>query len=150
MRKTNTTDYGPEPFVVEIGQAVLHNPNFRTALWTGKHFQVTLMHIPAGGELGLEINPGVDQLLRIEAGNGLVMMGRRQNLLNYQSRVSAGYAIIVPAGTWRNVVNTGKEPVTLFSVCAPPRTHGLCAGQKQTRMQMRRNWPQGRCAYKSF
>lgn len=49
-RMHNTTDYGPNPFVVNIERATLQNPYFRTALWTGKHLQLTLMSIPVGGD----------------------------------------------------------------------------------------------------
>lgn len=124
-RMYDTTDYGPEPFVVNIEKAASRNPYFRTTLWTGEHLQVTLMSIPAGGEIGLEIHPHVDQLLRIEAGTGLVKMGHSQDLLNYQSRVSDGCAIIVPAGTWHNIINIGNRPIKLYSIYAPPQhPHG--------------------------
>ena len=46
-------DYGGEPLIVNIDRLTKVNPNFRTALWTGEHLQVTLMSIPAGGEIGL-------------------------------------------------------------------------------------------------
>lgn len=47
------TDFGPEPFVVNIEQATCHNTNFRTALWTGDNLQLTLMSIPKDGEIGV-------------------------------------------------------------------------------------------------
>ena len=50
-------DYGGEPLIVNIDRLTKVNPNFRTALWTGEHLQVTLMSIPAGGEIGLEVHP---------------------------------------------------------------------------------------------
>ncbi len=63
-------DYGPKPFVVNINRATKQNNTFRTALWTGKHFQVTLMSLGIGEDIGLEIHPNVDQFLRIEQGVG--------------------------------------------------------------------------------
>src|SRR5690554_1039190 len=36
-------DYGPAPFSVNIEEATKQNTNFRTALWTGNHLQLTLM-----------------------------------------------------------------------------------------------------------
>ncbi|PEZ81265.1 cupin, partial [Bacillus cereus] len=59
------TDYGSEPFVVNINEATKQNNKYRTALWTGKHLQVTLMSINVGEDIGLEIHPNVDQFLRI-------------------------------------------------------------------------------------
>lgn len=132
MRMPDTTDYGPEPFVVNIERATLQNPYFRTTLWTGEHLQVTLMSIPVGGEIGLEIHPHVDQFLRIEAGTGLVKMGYSQDLLNYQSRVFDGYAVMVPAGTWHNMINIGNRPIKLYSIYAPPQhPHGTVHKTKE-------------------
>ena len=71
-------DYGNEPFVVNIEEAAEQNNTFRTALWTGRHLQVTLMSINVGEDIGLEIHPTVDQFLRIEEGQGLVQMGNTQ------------------------------------------------------------------------
>ncbi len=114
-----TVDYGPEPFVVDISKNTRQNPNFRTAFWTGKHLQVTLMSIPVGGEIGLESHPTLDQFLRIEAGCGVAMMGSHRNNLNFKKRVRDGYAVLIPAGTWHNLVNTGNMPIKLYSIYAP-------------------------------
>lgn len=119
------TDYGPNPYVVDIEQATLNNSNYRTALWTGGYLQVTMMYIPVGGEIGLEVHPDTDQFLRIEAGNGLVQMGSCSDSLNYQCHVYNGDAILVPAGTWHNVTNIGNEPLKLYTIYAPPHhPHG--------------------------
>jgi mannose-6-phosphate isomerase-like protein (cupin superfamily) len=115
------TDHGPEPFVININEASKQNKTYRTALWTGKHLQVTLMSIKPGEDIGLEIHPHVDQFLRIEQGEGIVQMGKRKNNLNFVRRVSDDFAIMVPAGTWHNVTNTGKNPLKLYSIYAPPQ-----------------------------
>lgn len=114
-------DYGPQPFVINIEEATKENKNFRTALWTGKHLQLTLMSIPVGGEIGLEIHPHLDQFIRIEEGEGLVMMGERKNCLDFRARVCDDFAFIIPAGTWHNLINTGKKPIKLYSIYAPPQ-----------------------------
>ncbi|MHC6178606.1 cupin domain-containing protein [Clostridium sp. JNZ X4-2] len=113
-------DYGPQPFVVNINEATEQNNNFRTALWTGKHLQVTLMSINVGDDIGLEMHPNVDQFIRVEEGQGLVRMGNRKDNLNFQRRVEDDFAIMVPAGTWHNVVNTGNKPLKVYSIYAPP------------------------------
>lgn len=41
-------DDGPDPCALDLKQAALENEKYREALWTGDHFQVTLMCIPAG------------------------------------------------------------------------------------------------------
>ena len=113
--------YGPEPFAANIERLTSQNPNFRTALWTGKHLQVTLMCIPVGSSIGLENHCDTDQFIRIESGCALVKMGKCKDNLDFQCRVSSGYAIVIPAGTWHNVVNTGCAPLKLYSIYAPPK-----------------------------
>ncbi|WP_245154038.1 cupin domain-containing protein [Jeotgalibacillus proteolyticus] len=117
---TPLTDYGPQPFVININAATKQNNTFRTALWTGKHLQVTLMSINPGEDIGLEIHPEVDQFLRIEQGRGMVQMGSDPNNLSYQRHVFDDSAIMIPAGTWHNVTNTGNIPLKLYSIYAPP------------------------------
>lgn len=114
------TDYGSQPFIVNINQFAKMNNSFRTALWTGDWLQVTLMSIPVGEDIGIEMHPDTDQLIKIEDGCARIMTGKSKNALNYQKTVSAGYALIIPAGTWHNVINTGKRPLKVFSVYAPP------------------------------
>jgi len=83
------------------------------------------MCIPPGGEIGLEKHPDTDQFLRVESGQGCAMMGPRQNMLNYRSRVDGDSAVFVPANTWHNVVNCGRAPLKLYSIYAPPHhPHG--------------------------
>ncbi|HHT83574.1 MAG TPA: cupin domain-containing protein [Clostridiales bacterium] len=114
-------DFGPRPFVVNIQRATLQNPNFRTALWTGEHLQLTLMSIPVGGEIGLESHSNLDQFLRLEAGFGLVKMGPSPDNLSYQATVSSGYVVLIPAGTYHNLINVGAKPIKLYSIYAPPQ-----------------------------
>lgn len=114
-------DYGPEPFVVNIEEITKENNTFRTALWTGKHLQLTLMSIPVGESIGLEIHPDTDQFIRLEQGDGLVQMGTDKNNLNFQRRVYNNYAFIIPAGTWHNLINIGNVPIKLYSIYAPPK-----------------------------
>lgn len=112
-------DFGPAPYVVNIEEATLQNPFFRRAIWTGSHLQLTLMCIPPNGEIGLEMHDNLDQFLRLEQGRGKVMMGSTQNSLGNQQDVSDNSAIFIPAGTWHNLVNTGKTPIKLYSIYAP-------------------------------
>jgi len=112
-------DFGPCPYVADIEKATLENPFFRKALWTGKHLQLTLMCIPPCGEIGLEMHPNLDQFLRLEQGEGMVMMGEKQKCLKFMRKVEANSAVFIPAGTWHNLVNTGDEPIKLYSIYAP-------------------------------
>lgn len=125
-------DYGPEPFAVNIEAATEQNTAFRTALWTGKNLQLTLMSINVGEDIGLEIHPDNDQFIRIEDGQGLVLMGDRKDQLNFQAQVREDYAFIIPAGKWHNLINTGFKPIKLYSIYAPPQhPHGTVHQTKE-------------------
>lgn len=125
-------DYGPDPFVINIDEATKRNKNYRTTLWTGKHLQLTLMSIKVGGDIGLEVHPAIDQFIRVEEGQGIVQMGPSKNNLNVRRRVSDGFAIFIPAGTWHNVTNTGSRPLKLYSIYAPPQhPHGTVHETKE-------------------
>jgi mannose-6-phosphate isomerase-like protein (cupin superfamily) len=113
-------DYGGEPFVVNIDVATTQNNTYRTALWTGEKLQVTLMSINVGDDIGLEVHPTTDQFLRIEQGEGLVQMGDSKDLLDIEEQASDDYAIMIPAGKWHNVTNTGNEPLKIYAIYAPP------------------------------
>ena len=119
--KMDLKDYGPQPLVVNIDKATKQNTNFRTALWTGEHFQVTLMSINVGDDIGLEIHPDTDQFIRIEDGQGIVKMGKSKDNLEFQANARNDFAIIIPAGTWHNVINTGTKPLKVYSIYAPPK-----------------------------
>lgn len=77
------------------------------------------MAIPVGGDIGLEVHHDIDQFLRIEEGQGRVMMGDAQDSLDFTQTVTADDAVLVPAGKWHNIVNTGDEPLKLYSIYAP-------------------------------
>ena len=65
-----TEDLGNSPALINIHKETLKNNFFRKSIWTGEHLQVTVMSIPAGGEIGLEIHENVDQFIRVEYGIG--------------------------------------------------------------------------------
>jgi mannose-6-phosphate isomerase-like protein (cupin superfamily) len=119
--RNKVKDYGRKPFVVNINEAAKQNNTYRTALWTGNHLQVTLMSINVGEDIGLEIHPNIDQFLRVEQGQGVVQMGKTKDHLNFVQKVNDDFAIMIPAGTWHNVTNTGNTPLKLYSIYAPPQ-----------------------------
>jgi len=112
-------DYGAEPTVLNIESYTLTNNNFRTALWTGTYLQTTLMTIPVGGDVGLEVHPDVDQFLRIEDGTAKVVMGDAEHSLTFTQTAEKDFAIFVPAGKWHNLINAGDKPLKLYSIYSP-------------------------------
>lgn len=125
LNRNQSRDAGPNPFVVNIEKVTEQNDTYRTAIWTGKHLQVTLMSIGVGDDIGLEVHPSTDQFIRIEEGQGLVQMGDSQDRLDFEARVHEDYAVMVPAGKWHNITNTGNKPLKVYSIYAPPHhPHG--------------------------
>lgn len=112
-------DIGPKPHAFDIERATKENLSYRSVAWSGRYLQVTLMSIPAGGDIGLEAHPETDQFLRIEAGNGRVQMGSAKDALNFERDVSDGWSVLVPAGTWHNVTNNGATPMQIYAIYAP-------------------------------
>lgn len=112
-------DDGPRPNAFDIETATVRNENYRVVAWTGKYLQVTLMSIPPGESIGLEAHPETDQFLRIDSGSGRCVMGSEKDALDFEEKVASGWSIQVPAGTWHDVINTGTEPLRLYTVYAP-------------------------------
>ena len=79
-----------------------------------------MMHLKVGEDIGLESHPHVDQFLRIEEGQALVVMGNDAQHLTFRQPAFSGFAIFIPAGTWHNIINTGMTPLKLYSIYAPP------------------------------
>ena len=107
-------------WVHDIEHATLANDTFRTVLFTGEHHQLTVMSIPPGEDIGLEVHPENDQFLRIEQGDARVELGRAEGSIDETHEVKADWAIIIPAGVWHNVVNIGWDELKLYSLYAPP------------------------------
>jgi len=100
-------------FVDNIEKLTKENNNFRKVLYTGRYSQLVLMSLAPGEEIGEEVH-GLDQFLRIEEGKGKAIVGA----LEYE--IQDGTAIVVPAGTLHNVINTGDVPLKLYTIYSPP------------------------------
>lgn len=112
-------DIGPNPHFFDIESATKDNTNYRSVAWSGRYLQVTLMSIPVGGDIGLEAHPETDQFLRLDAGTGRVQMGATKDNLTHTKEVSDGWCVLVPAGTWHNITNTGDGPMQIYAIYAP-------------------------------
>jgi mannose-6-phosphate isomerase-like protein (cupin superfamily) len=104
----------------DIERLTLDNDTFRTVVVTGEHTQLTVMSIAVGDDIGLEVHPDNDQFIRIEQGTGRLEMGRSKDAVDETHEVAADWALVVRAGTWHNVVNTGREELKLYSLYSPP------------------------------
>ena len=88
--------------------------DFRRVLWTGDQSQLVIMTIPPGGEIGEEVHEGIDQILTFVSGTGEAKVGGQTK------KVTQGDLVVVPSGKKHNFVNTGPNPLVLYTVYAPP------------------------------
>jgi mannose-6-phosphate isomerase-like protein (cupin superfamily) len=101
-------------FCSNIEKDTLENENFRKVLYTGKHSQLVLMSLAPNEEIGMEVHEENDQFFRFEKGQGKVIIDGNE----YQ--VSDGSAVVVPAGSQHNVVNTSdSERLNLYTIYSP-------------------------------
>lgn len=107
-------------WVGDIEQVTLDNTTFRTVVFTGEHTQLTVMRIAPGEDIGREVHHDRDQFLRFEQGQARVELGRTEEAVDEAHEVSDDWAVIIPAGTWHNVVNTGTDDLKLYSLYSPP------------------------------
>jgi len=103
-------------FVGDIEKLTEKNKYFRQVLYTGKYAQLVVMSLQPGEEIGNEVHNTVDQFFRIEEGEAkFIFSGKEEHV------VKSGDAVIVPAGTFHNVVNnSSKEPLKLYTLYSPP------------------------------
>ncbi len=118
--KEGIKDYGKQPWVVDIEELTKNNQNFRTAMWTGQYLQMTVMSIPVGGEIGLEVHTNEDQFIRVEEGKARVVMGPAKDNITFDKNISDDWAIFIPAGVWHNVINRGEKPLKVYVIYSPP------------------------------
>ncbi|SEO44110.1 cupin domain-containing protein [Trujillonella endophytica] len=88
--------------------------DFRRVLWTGDKTQLVIMTIPPDGEIGEEVHEDIDQILTFVSGTGEARVG------GSTKKVVQGDLVVVPAGTKHNFVNTGPNPLVLYTVYGPP------------------------------
>ncbi len=100
-------------YINNIEKATEENTNFRKVLYTAKNTQLVVMHLNPGEDIGEETHE-LDQFIRVEEGDGVVVLD------GVETRVEDDFAIIIPAGTKHNVINTGNEPMKLYTLYSPP------------------------------
>ena len=103
-----------EPLVIDLKSAAKHNRDFRRVIFTGDSSQLVLMSIEPGDEIGSEVHD-VDQVLYSVDGDGEVILD------GVGHEFEKGMVVCVPAGVEHNFINTGDEPLRLFTIYAPPQ-----------------------------
>jgi mannose-6-phosphate isomerase-like protein (cupin superfamily) len=107
-------------WVGDIEALTTDNTTFRTVLHTGANLQLTVMCLQPGEEVGLEMHDHLDQFIRIEKGQAKVTLGSSADTVEIIHQVADDWAVIIPGGTWHNVINTGTSELQLYSLYAPP------------------------------
>ena len=100
-------------FVQDIESIAVKNEEFRHVLYTAPNCQLVVMALKPREEIGVEVHR-LDQFFRVEEGTGEVMVN------GVHTPIHAGFAIVVPAGAKHNIINTGNEPLKLYTLYAPP------------------------------
>ena len=100
-------------YVINIEKETLENENFRKVLYTSNYSQLVVMSIEPGYDIGMEVH-GLDQFIRIESGKGKAILNGQE----YE--IEDDWAVVIPAGVEHNIVNTGDEPLKLYTIYSPP------------------------------
>ena len=107
-------------WVGDIEDATLTNDTFRTVLFTGENLQLTVMRLQPGEEIGVEMHDHLDQFIRIEQGRARITIGPSEDEVSETHELEDDWAVVIPGGTWHNVVNTGDGDLRLYSIYTPP------------------------------
>lgn len=100
-------------YVQDIEAIATGNEDFRRVLYTARNCQLVVMALKPREEIGSEVHK-LDQFFRVEAGCGEAVLD------GVRTTIQAGYAVVVPAGARHNIINTGTEPLKLYTLYAPP------------------------------
>jgi mannose-6-phosphate isomerase-like protein (cupin superfamily) len=102
-------------YLTNIEKTTLDNTKFRRVLFTGPHAQLVVMALNPGEDIGLETHDDVDQFIRVEAGHGTALLNGKEHVLE------DGSAVVIPAGTNHNILNTSRtEALKLYTIYSPP------------------------------
>ena len=101
-------------YVINIEEKTLENNYFREVLFTTDKSQLVVMALKPGEDIGMEVHPEHDQFIRIESGNGKVIMNGEEH------EITDGSAVVVPAGTEHNIINTSEVAMKLYTIYTPP------------------------------
>ena len=101
-------------YIINIEEKSLQNSYFREVLFTTDKSQLVVMALKPDEEIGMEVHPEHDQFIRIESGKGKAVMNGEEH------EISNGSAIVIPAGTQHNIINTSEVMMKLYTIYTPP------------------------------
>lgn len=101
-------------YVTNIEEATSKNGYFRQVLYTALHSQLVVMALEPGEDIGMEVHPDHDQFIRVETGSGNAVLNGEEHT------ISDSTAVVIPAGTEHNIINTGSTVMKLYTIYSPP------------------------------
>ena len=113
LLKSSTGGVATKGYVQNIEDITVKNEDFRRVLYTARNCQLVVMALKPKEEIGMEVHK-LDQFFRVEEGSGEAVLD------GVRTPIRAGFAVLVPAGTNHNIVNTGSVPLKLYTLYAPP------------------------------
>ena len=120
-------------YITNLEEATINNDTFRKVLFTAEHSQLVLMSLKPGEDIGAETH-GLDQFIRVESGRGIA----RLNGVEYP--LEDGTAVVIPAGTEHNILNSGHESLKLYTIYSPPEhKDGIVHATKQDGLSDRKD-----------
>jgi mannose-6-phosphate isomerase-like protein (cupin superfamily) len=101
-------------YSANIEKETINNTNFRKVLYTGKYSQLVVMSLKPGEDIGKEVHDNIDQFFRVESGTGKAIVDEVEHILQPEM------VVIVPAGSWHNIINDGNTDLKLYTIYSPP------------------------------
>ena len=117
-------------YIANIEEETRKNEDYRRVLYTGRYTQLVVMSLQPGVEIGNEIH-GLDQFIRVEEGEAKVILNNGE----VEKNIKGEWAVIIPAGTWHNVINAGKKPLKLYTLYSPPNHRDGIAHQTKAQAE---------------
>jgi len=122
------------PYYGNLEKETLDNRYYRHVIYTSKTLQIVLMSVRPTEEIGMEIHPYTDQFIRVEKGEAKVILGSEGN---FEHVLTEGEAVVVPANTYHNIINIGKEPLQLYTIYSPPEHEAGLIEKFKSREEMK-------------
>ena len=131
-RQSEDYDYGGKVFVVNGNDLSDSYNDYRRTIWSGSMLQMTLMTILPHNDIGVEVHPNTDQILKVMSGHGVFVYGDSRDNLDHSIPVFKNSMIFIPVNTYHNIINNGDKPLKLISLYAPPQhPFGLIQKEKE-------------------
>lgn len=105
---------------INLEQKTINNPNFRKVIQTTKNMQLVLMSLEPNEDIGMEMHKTTDQFIRVESGSGVAIFADSKGTTKHRYKLSDGFSIMIPKGTYHNIKNTGNDELKLYTIYSPP------------------------------